>query len=180
VEDFQMPNLTRRPPMLASIILGLGLGGFGDGILLHQVLQWHHMLSSAGFPPDSLANLQVNTLWDGLFHTSTWILTVVGLFTLWQAFGRRETPWSTKTFLGGLAAGWGIFDVVEGVIDHEILGIHHVNETVPRAQWIWWDLGFLAFGVLLVVIGWSLFRAGRADDVPVPREPELVGDRARS
>jgi hypothetical protein len=25
--------------------MGVGLGGFVDGILLHQILQWHHMLT---------------------------------------------------------------------------------------------------------------------------------------
>jgi uncharacterized membrane protein len=175
-----MVNLTRRPLIVASLMLGLGLGGFVDGIVLHQILQWHHMLSSGGFPPDNLANLEVNTLWDGLFHAGTWILTVVGLFLLWRALGQREVPWSTRTFLGGLAAGWGVFNLAEGVIDHELLGIHHVNETVAREQWIWWDLGFLAFGLLLVGVGWSLFRAGRTDDLPVRRESAAVGRRARS
>ena len=58
-----MTNLSRRPLIVASTLLGLGLGGFVDGILLHQILQWHHMLSSAGVPPDNLANLEINTLW---------------------------------------------------------------------------------------------------------------------
>lgn len=31
---------------LPGVLLGLGLGGFVDGILLHQILQRHHMLSS--------------------------------------------------------------------------------------------------------------------------------------
>jgi uncharacterized membrane protein len=35
------------------------MGGFFDGIVLHQILQWHHMLSSA-HPADSLAALQLN------------------------------------------------------------------------------------------------------------------------
>jgi len=26
--------------------------------------------------------------------------------------------------------------VVQGIVDHHLLGIHHVNETVPREQWI--------------------------------------------
>jgi uncharacterized membrane protein len=34
------------PPSKASgLLFGIGLGGFLDGIVLHQILQWHHMLS---------------------------------------------------------------------------------------------------------------------------------------
>jgi uncharacterized membrane protein len=47
---------------MAGIFLGLGLGGFFDGIILHQVLQWHHMLTSAGFPANNLANLEFNVM----------------------------------------------------------------------------------------------------------------------
>jgi uncharacterized membrane protein len=46
-------------PIAAGLLFGLGLGGFFDGILLHQVLQWHHMLTSAGYPADSVQNLGV-------------------------------------------------------------------------------------------------------------------------
>jgi uncharacterized membrane protein len=28
--------------------------------------------------------------------------------------------------------GFGIFNTVEGIIDHHLIGIHHVNETVGR------------------------------------------------
>jgi uncharacterized membrane protein len=35
-------NPARRFPTAAGIFLGLGLGGFFDGIVLHQILQWHH------------------------------------------------------------------------------------------------------------------------------------------
>ena len=71
-------------PVSAGILLGLGLGGFFDGIVLHQVLQWHHMVTSAGYPPDSVDNLELNTLLDGLFHAATWLFTVAGLFILWR------------------------------------------------------------------------------------------------
>jgi uncharacterized membrane protein len=57
--------------------------------------------------------------------------------------------------------GWGIFNLVEGIIDHHLLGIHHVNETVPREQWIYWDLGFLIWGVAMLIGGWLLLRAGQ-------------------
>lgn len=145
-----------RPLVVAGILLGLGLGGFVDGILLHQALQWHHMLSSAGYPPDTVQNLQTNMLADGLFHVATWLFTLVGLLLLWWSVRRRNIPWSTSTFIGTLVLGWGLFNLVEGMIDHHLLGIHHVNETVPQSQWIYWDVGFLAVGVLLIWGGLAL------------------------
>ena len=34
---------------MPGILLGVGLGGFVDGMMLHQILQWHHTLTSALF-----------------------------------------------------------------------------------------------------------------------------------
>src|SRR5215211_1485884 len=68
-----MQEQTQRPLVAAGIWLGLGLGGFFDGIVFHQILQWHHMLTSAGYPATSFANLQLNTLADGLFHVATYL-----------------------------------------------------------------------------------------------------------
>src|SRR5437868_5912315 len=101
-------------------------GGFVDGIVLHQILQWHHMLSSS-FPPSSIQNLQINTLWDGLFHGFTWLLTLVGIAMLWHAVKARQVAISGRVLLGALALGWGLFNLVEGIIDHHLLGIHHVK-----------------------------------------------------
>jgi uncharacterized membrane protein len=158
-----MERVGTRFPKAAGILLGLGMGGFVDGILLHQVLQWHHMGTSAGFPPDSLTNLQLNVLWDGLFHMATYVFTASGLFLLWRAASRPHGRWSAKMLWGTILLGFGIFNFVEGLIDHQILGIHHVNETVPPEQWIYWDMGFLLSGVLLAVVGWALLRAGVRD-----------------
>ena len=57
--------------------------------------------------------------------------------------------------------GFGIFNLVEGTVNHHLLGIHHVNETVPVYQWIWWDFGFLIWGGLMLVGGWFFYRRGR-------------------
>jgi uncharacterized membrane protein len=148
-------------PTLAGIFLGLGLGGFFDGIILHQVLQWHHMLTSAGYPPDNVRNLQVNTLWDGLFHLATYIFVTIGLGLLWRAAHRLHVSWSGKMLIGAILMGFGIFNLVEGLVDHHWLGIHHVNETVPPEQWIYWDVGFMIWGALMLVGGWLLWRAGK-------------------
>lgn len=146
----------------AGILLGTGLGGFLDGIVFHQVLQWHNMLSSVR-PPTDLVAMKVNMLWDGLFHMFTWLVTALGVALLWRAGQRPEVPWSTRTLVGSMAIGWGAFNVVEGIIDHQILGIHHVH---PGADQLAWDIGFLALGAVLVLGGVSLVRAGRADKAP--------------
>ena len=74
------PSHTGSFPTSAGILLGLGLGGFFDGILLHQVLQWHHMISDTeGNPVDTVEGLEANTLADGLFHVATWVLVLVGV-----------------------------------------------------------------------------------------------------
>src|SRR5919205_2818425 len=82
----------RTFPIAAGILFGLGLGGFFDGIALHQLLQWHHMLSS-WYPVNSVENLKLNTLWDGILHSTTYVFVVVGLFILWRKARTRHLHW---------------------------------------------------------------------------------------
>jgi uncharacterized membrane protein len=147
-------------PVSAGILFGLGLGGFFDGIVLHQILQWHHMLTSAGYPPDSVENLEVNTFWDGVFHAGTYVFTALGLLFLWRYSRRNHIRWSSKLLPGTLLVGFGIFNLVEGTVEHHLLAIHHVNETVPRQHWIYWDVGFLVWGAIMLVGGWVLVKRG--------------------
>jgi len=148
-------------PKSAGVLLGLGLGGFFDGIVLHQLLQWHHMVSSYGYPPHSVGNLQINTFWDGVFHASAFFFVAAGLTVLWRASRREHWPWPSRVLFGTVLLGFGLFNVAEGLINHHLLGLHHVNETVPREQWIWWDLAFLLSGVLLILAGWRLSKFNR-------------------
>src|SRR5919205_55472 len=136
-------QMNQRTLIAAGILLGLGLGGFFDGIVLHQILQWHHMLTGDGYPPTSVHNLQVNTLWDGLFHAFTFVMTTIGLAILWRAAHRTHVRWSGKLLVGTLLIGWGLFNDVEGLVDHQILGIHHVR---PGPHWLVYDIGFLVWG----------------------------------
>lgn len=156
-------RLVRAP----GIILGVGLGGFADGILLHQVLQWHHLLTGTDtdniglpyYPADTVHGLRVNTLWDGLFHTATWLAVLVGLSLLYSRMGgTRQRVWSSLPLWGWMLVGWGLFNLVEGVLDHHLLGIHHVRSG---PQQLWWDIGFLVFGATLVVGGYLLQRPAR-------------------
>jgi uncharacterized membrane protein len=141
-----------------GILIGVGLGGFVDGILLHQILQWHHMLTDHGdYPATTVAGLETNTLWDGLFHAVAWLAVAAGVWLLWRRTtdGRRLV--ADRVLAGWMLVGWGLFNLVEGVVDHHLLGIHHVRESGNELAW---DLAFLAFGALLVIGGAALARSG--------------------
>ncbi len=141
----------------AGLLMGIGLGGFLDGIVLHQILQWHHMLTAHGHPATSLSNLETNTLWDGLFHAFAWLCTGAGLGLLWHTAPVHRKGWGVA-LIGLLLAGWGTFNLLEGIVDHHILTIHHVRDDVDDP--LPWDLAFLAFGALLVAGGAWLARYG--------------------
>jgi uncharacterized membrane protein len=156
----QTKRLAEERPRLPGILLGVGLGGFVDGIVLHQILQWHHMLSSEGsYPTTTVAGLETNTLWDGLFHAAVWVVVAGGLWVLW----RRTAAWrwapSGRALVGWMLVGWGAFNLGEGIVDHHLLGLHHVREGGNETAW---DLAFLVFGALLVAGGWALARIGEA------------------
>lgn len=103
------PRAAHVGPLLAAgVVLGAGMGGFIDGIALHQILQWHNMLSS-WIPPTDLVSMKLNMLWDGLFHAATWLATAIGIALLWRAARRPDVPWSGRRFAGRLAMGWGLW-----------------------------------------------------------------------
>jgi uncharacterized membrane protein len=140
-------------------MLGVGLGGFVDGILLHQILQWHSMLS-ARLPPLSMMNMKTNMTADGLFHSAMLLVTLVGVAFLWSALKNRREPVPSGAALWGyMLAGWGWFNLVEGLVDHHILNLHHVLEALGPSMWDWL---VLASGVLLIGVGhWLGRRAAR-------------------
>jgi uncharacterized membrane protein len=154
------PGPNSRPLVSAGLLLGVGMGGFVDGIVFHQLLQLHNMLS-ARRPKDTITNLQVNMAWDGVFHSFTWLATAVGVAMLFRAGRRSDVPWSGRVLLGAMLAGWGMFNLVEGLIDHHLLHVHHVVERLGPSVWDW---VFLGSGVALMGAGWVVGRTGRAVD----------------
>jgi uncharacterized membrane protein len=99
-------------------------------------------------------------LWDGVFHAFTWLMTVAGVWRLWLAVRRPDAQLSTAALVGALLLGWGLFNSVEGVIDHQLLGLHHVH---PGEQQLAWDVAFIVSGLVLSCVGYGLIRrASRA------------------
>jgi uncharacterized membrane protein len=116
----------------------------------------------------TVAGLEANTLADGFFHLATWVLVALGVGLMVRAWQRGELapPW--RAHVGLMLAGWGVFNLVEGLIDHQILGVHHVRDDIGAP--IGWDLAFLASGVLLLAIGAALVRSARRAG-PADRRP---------
>ncbi|MET9776979.1 DUF2243 domain-containing protein [Streptomyces sp. NPDC006367] len=169
---------------LPGILLGVGLGGFVDGILLHQLLRWHHMLTGTDhdrigvkyYDPDTVPGLEMNTVWDGVFHTVCWLSVLLGLAVLYARVTRnRRAVWASRVLWGWILAGWGLFNLVEGLLDHQILGIHHVRGGPHQA---WWDAGFLLLGVLFLAGGFLLQRRGRRAGPGTPRDTGRAEGRA--
>ena len=151
-------NYKTGPVIASATLIGIGMGGFVDGILFHQILQWHQMLS-AKMPPDTLINKSINMFWDGIFHSFVWLTTIIGIMMLWRLVKRRDIVASTSLFTGGLLLGWALFNIIESIVDHYIFVLHNVKENSPHLQW--WNHGFMAFSLILLIIGWKLIAVNR-------------------
>ncbi|MGI0488729.1 DUF2243 domain-containing protein [Pantanalinema rosaneae CENA516] len=146
--------INRRPLITAGIVLGCGQAGFFDGIIFHQLLQWHHMFSNIKSDA-TVAGLELNTLGDGLFHLFDWSMTLLGIFLLWRA-AKQTQVLSAATFIGSLMIGFGLFNCLEGLIDHQILGIHHVRSGTYT---LIYDLSYLGISGLIALIGWVILQS---------------------
>ncbi|GGE53917.1 hypothetical protein GCM10007276_33770 [Agaricicola taiwanensis] len=133
--------------------LGFALGGFFDGILLHQILQWHHLLSLV----PGMADLRLQVLWDGYFHALMYLIAALGLWGLWRTRGRLSAT-GPRPAIGALLIGFGLWHIIDGLLSHWLLGIHRIrlDSEVP----LFWDLlWFTLFGLLPAVLGWWLQRS---------------------
>jgi uncharacterized membrane protein len=144
---------------IPGLLAGIGFGGLLDGIVLHEILQWHHMLSSEGCcPMTTVRGLELNTLADGFFHLASAAALFIGTVMIWRR-ARDGVLWSGWQLLGFGMQGWGLFNVVEGLIDHQLLGIHHVRGGPDQFLY---DMAFLALGGVLFVMGLLIARRAGA------------------
>lgn len=150
------------PAAWPSLAVGVGFGALADGIVLHQLLQWHSMATARPeYPADTVEGLQDNMFFDGLFHATAWTILLLGTLGLVQQWrrGRIAPSWGFHVGLGLL--GWGVFNIVEGVVNHQLLELHHVRDDAGAP--LSWDIGFLVVGAVLALVGYLVYRAGRRE-----------------
>ncbi|MGD5408148.1 DUF2243 domain-containing protein, partial [Xanthomonas citri pv. citri] len=86
------------------------------------------------------------------------LVTFIGVILLWKLLHRKDINRSGYLLAGGLLTGWGLFNLIEGIIDHQILGLHNVREIIEDPQL--WNFGFLAFAIMLLVAGYFIIQKG--------------------
>lgn len=152
----RIPAQGSMPLLTSGIVLGIGLGGFVDGIVLHQIAQWHNM-GSAVLPPISMDAMSRNMVWDGQFHAATLTITLIGVYMLRADSQHEGRPCGATSFTGQLVFGWGAFNLIEGGIDHHLLNLHHVRDIpahIPLYDWVFLAVG----GIGVMACGWLLMR----------------------
>ena len=150
-----------HPLVRAGLVLGAGFGGFADGIILHQILGWHHLICyTVDCHPTSIEQLQSENTQDGYFHLGLWLVLLVGTAMLFRTARHAGPAWKGRVLLGSMLAGCGLFNFVEGLVNHQILRIHHVLPGNPH-QFLF-DMLYLANGILFFVIGAWLIRSPKS------------------
>lgn len=168
-----LPLAAARLIVRPGLLFGVGLGAWADEIVLHQIAHWHQM-GSARVPPHTVEALQRNMAWDGWFSALTLVIVVSGvyLFLVDARRGRRlPTP---RMLTGHLLLGWSAFNLVEGIVAHHLLELHHVRDLpthLPSLDWLFLIIG----GLALFALGWVL---SQDETLPPPRARPLGGTSA--
>ena len=144
---------------MAAGVFGFGFSGLVDVLVLHHVLQLHHLLSNV-YPTDTLAGLRTNLFADGLFSLGMLAVAGVGAGLVWRAERRTAEPLAVRPLVGASVVGLGAFDLFDVVVDHTLLGLHHATSGPG-----YYDPHWFVVSLLIVVAGWVVYRsAGTPSD----------------
>jgi uncharacterized membrane protein len=141
--------------------LGFALSGFFDGILLHQVLQWHHLLAGVA-PTETAADLRFQVLADGLFHVSHYVFATLGLWLVWSGRAALGGRGADRRLIAWSLIGFGTWHVMDAVLSHWILRIHRIRMDTDSP--LVWDLVWLIpFGIVVLAAGVRMLRNAPGD-----------------
>jgi uncharacterized membrane protein len=130
-------------------LIGVGLIGSLDEIVLHQLLQWHTFYVHT--------TPYWRTFSDGVFHLLSAGLLCVGAFVLAAQRPQLAVAAQARSLLAGLLLGMGGFNLYDGIVQHKLLQLHPVREGAPNQ--LPYDLAFNGLAVLLLAAGWLLWRS---------------------
>jgi uncharacterized membrane protein len=136
--------------ILAGVLMGIGVAGFIDETVFHQILHWHHFYDKGSATAGLVS--------DGFFHAGSWICIVVGIF-LFADLQRRGATVPKRVWAGALL-GWGGFQVYDGLFQHKVLRLHQIRYHVDILPY---DLVWNIAGGIGFLIGiWLLLGQARS------------------
>jgi len=155
--DSRRERSISRRGVVGAGVFGFGFSGLVDVLVLHHVLQWHHLLSGV-YPMDTLSGLRTNVFADGLFSLGMLVVMAVGAGLLWRAERLASTPLGIRPLAGAAVIGLGVFDVFDAVVDHALLGLHQ-----PLSRGGQYNPHWLVVSLLFVGAGYYVYRTGTAE-----------------
>jgi uncharacterized membrane protein len=114
--------------------------------------------ATGAYATDSVEGLATHVRIDGWFNAAAWAAAGAGLVLLWRAAVSREAAWSGWVFVGALVLGAGIFNTIDSVVNHFLLGLHHIREGPDAPAW---DAAWLVLSVATLLAGAAVLRWGR-------------------
>jgi hypothetical protein len=155
----------------AGFFIGLALAGFFDGILLHQILQWHSLFSS--LDGQVYQDLRFRMLTDGAFHAAMYGIGLVGLWLLWRGRYEFASDGSGKRFASAFAAR--IRRLASDRCRPEPLAPGSASHQGGQPKLAVVDLAFFALGLVCAGLGMTLCPIWRQPPAP----PEQHGSVER-
>jgi uncharacterized membrane protein len=141
-----------RPVVWTGLAIGVGLIGALDEIIFHQILQWHN------FYVHTTLAWRIRS--DGFFHIFSSAMLLLGAALLWRQREKLRTRGETQRLAAAVLWGMGGFNLYDGTIQHKLLKLHPIREGV--ANQLPYDLAWNGAALLLILLGWLLWRRTRA------------------
>jgi uncharacterized membrane protein len=141
---------TKKPDrslLWPAVLVGIGVAGSLDEIVLHQLLRWHHFYDRGSQAAGLIA--------DGIFHLGSTAALVIGLVLLVQRWRTARDP--LRQAAAGILLGAGGFNLYDGTIQHKLLGLHQVRAGAPNN--LPYDLVFIAIAAVVLLAGLLLLRS---------------------
>ncbi|WP_231186659.1 DUF2243 domain-containing protein [Haladaptatus sp. DYF46] len=162
--DLDAYNGATRRALLAAGIFGFGFSGLIDVLVLHFVLQWHHLVSGL-YPQTTMDGLRTNILADGLFSIAMLVIMGIGAGLLWRAERRAASPLPVRPVAGSAVIGLGVFDLYDALVDHILLGLHQPLSRGGRYNPHW-----IVVSLLIIGAGIYVYRTGSSEGRETPSE----------
>jgi uncharacterized membrane protein len=142
---------TLRVHLWIGVVIGIGVAGTLDEVVVHQLLQWHTFYVHT--------TDYWRTVSDGIFHLVSSSMLFAGVLLLWFKRGLLTRYGDGRALAAGILLGAGGFNLYDGTIQHKVLRLHPVRENV--ANILPYDLAWNAIALIVLIVGWRLWRSAR-------------------